>query len=207
MPRAVFRTIALLIFFQSISTTPPQQNLPTWHEQQKTDPFRGTSYVQFTLEGKFLAAPQTTALQNPLLVVRCAPGEDRKGHTKGKFVSGYIATGAVLDSEVDQQNNSTIIVQFRLNGGKIQTVSWRHSANFSAILMSDPGLRLLEGSGYEEFANLLYGHAMYHKEGTSPQVKSVLIDVPEWLGGEIVMQFDFPDSTTVADKCGIIWHK
>lgn len=63
------------------------------------------------------------------------------------------------------------------------------------------------GSGWDTFANLLYAHHLYHKENTNPQVRKVVLGVNEYLGGEIVMQFDFPDSTEVADACGVIWHK
>jgi hypothetical protein len=48
---------------------------------------------------------------------------------------------------------------------------------------------------------------MYHKENTSPQVRNIVLGVPEYLGGEIEMKFDLPDSTEVADACGIILHK
>jgi hypothetical protein len=100
------------------------------------------------------------------------------------------------------------VVQFRLDDGKIQTVSWGRSTDFSAIFLTPPAAaRPFLRSGYEEFANLLYAHAMYHKENTNPQVRKVVLDVPEYLGGEVVMQFDLPDSTGVADACGIIWHK
>jgi hypothetical protein len=53
----------------------------------------------------------------------------------------------------------------------------------------------------------LYRHAMYHKENTTPQVRKVVIAVSEYLGGEVVMQFDMPDATEAAKACGIILHK
>jgi len=35
----------------------------------------------------------------------------------------------------------------------------------------------------------------------------VVIGVSEYLGGEVVMQFDMPDATEVAEGCGIVLHK
>jgi hypothetical protein len=182
------------------------QNVPTWKQEQKTDAFRGTSHMQFTLEGKFLTPPQRTTLSNPVMVVRCIPGNDHNGHTRGKYISGYIATGAVVDTSVDRGGNSSIKVQFRRDDGKIQYASWSRSTDFSAIFLKSV-YAPFGGSGFEEFGNLLYAHFGYHKENTNPQVHKIVFDVPEYLGGEVVMQFDLPDSTAVADACGVIWHK
>jgi hypothetical protein len=44
-------------------------------------------------------------------------------------------------------------------------------------------------------------------EGKDKQTRKVGISVPEYLGADVVMQFDFPDLTTVADSCGLIEHK
>jgi hypothetical protein len=198
----------LFVFLFANAVTMETQNAPQWKQEEKTDAFRGTSYMQFSLEGKFLTPPQRRTLPDPLMVVRCVPGNGNRGHTRGKYISGYIATGTVMDTSVDSGGNSSVVVQFRLDDGKIQTVSWGRSTDFSAIFLTPPAAaRPFLRSGYEEFANLLYGHAMYHKENTSPQVRKVVLDVPEYLGGEIVMRFDLPDATGVADACGIIWHK
>ncbi len=35
----------------------------------------------------------------------------------------------------------------------------------------------------------------------------MVIGVSEYLGGEIVMQFDMPDASEVAEACGVILHK
>lgn len=207
--RATYALLVLMCCFahQSVSQVSSAENSqpPSWKEERKTDSFRGTSFTEFRLVGKFVTAPQHTSTDNPMMVVRCVPGDDHRGHTKGKFVSAYIATGAVIDTAVDDKGNIFVGVQFRLDDGKIQSVSWGRSTDFSAIFLKRQSA--FAGSGYEEFANVLYGHEMYHKENTNSQVRKFVLDVPEYLGGEVVMQFDFPDSTSVADACGIIWHK
>jgi len=157
--------------------------------------------------GKFLTAPSgDSAKLPPVMIVRCIPGKNMHGKTNGKFSSGYIFVGGVLDTTVSESGNSVVKVEYRLDDGKLQPESWGRSTNFSAIFMSHPDCQLC-GSGYDHFANLLYGHHLYHKENTSPQIKKVVLGVPEFLGGEIVMQFDLPDSAEVAEACGIIMHK
>jgi hypothetical protein len=204
------KTLAILVLtfgFLQISgfTQNETKTVPAWTQEQKKDPFRGDSFMLFTLEGRFLTPPQTTTLTNPVMVIRCVPGDDNKGHTKGKYISGYIATGAVVDTNVNDSGNVVIKVQFRLDDGKIQSAQWTRSTDFSSIFLKRQ--YAFAGSGYDDFANLLYGHMTYHKENTNPQVKKILFDVPEYLGGEVVMQFDLPDSIAVAEACGIIWHK
>ena len=181
----------------------------SWQREAKTDPLRGTNFVQFSLIGKFLTQPKNASNGNPTMIVRCAPGIDKKrgqGHTNGKFREGYIFVGGVMDSSMSGNGSSSVSVQFRLDDGKLQSESWGRSTDFSSIFFSHPNCPLC-GGGYDIFANLLYGHAMYHKENTNPQVRKVVIGVSEYLGGEIVMQFDMPDATDVAEACGIILHK
>jgi hypothetical protein len=48
---------------------------------------------------------------------------------------------------------------------------------------------------------------MPHNEGTNPQVQKIILGVSEYLAAQIQMEFDFPDSTAVADACGVIEHK
>lgn len=175
-----------------------------WKRDDKIDTFRGSSYTMYSLEGKFLTPPSHSSLDQPRIVVQCVPGPDHQGHTHGKFISGYVAIGTVVDATAENAA-SRVRIQFRLNDGKIQERPWTPSTDFLAIYMKRPSG--INGSGYEEFANLLYGHEMYHKENTNAQTQKIVIDIPEYLGGEVVMQFDLPDSTGVADACGIIWHK
>lgn len=184
------------------------QTSTAWQRSEKTDPLRGITYAQFTLVGRFLTPPQGAANPNPVMIVRCMPGRDNKsGHayTNGKFSDGYILVGGVIDSAVSG-GDVFVSVKFRLDDGKLQDEQWGRSTNFSAIFFSHPMCPLCEG-GYDIFANLLYGHHVYHKENTTPQVRKVVIGVSEFLGGEVVIQFDMPDASEVGEACGIILHK
>lgn len=178
-----------------------------WKREQASDPLRGTTFSQFTLTGKFLTERSGNSPKfPPAMVVRCIPGKSMRGKTNGKFASGFILVGGVLNSTVSDTGNSLVRVEYRLDDGKLQSDSWGRSTDFPAIFMAHADCELC-GSGYDKFANLLYGHHTYHKENSSPQIKKIVLGVPEFLGGEIVMQFDLPDSTEVADACGIILHK
>jgi hypothetical protein len=177
-----------------------QQTEMGWKREQITDPLRNATVTQFSLIGKFLTAPSNSQ-SPPVMIVRCIPGKSMHGKTNGKFALGYIYVGGVLDTTILGGGIGAVRVSYRLDDGKVQSEAWGRSTNFSAIFMSYPGCALCG------FANLLYGHAMYHKENTSPQVRKVVLGVPEYLGGEIVMQFDLPDSAEVAEACGIIMHK
>ena len=191
--------VSCVLVFAAIAST-------SWQREEKTDPLRGNTFSQFSLAGKFLTPPRNAPNANPTMIVRCVPGKDKRGHTNGKFKEGYIFVGRVTDTSVSENGNSTVAVQFRLDDGKLQSESWGRSTDFSSIFFTHPNCPLC-GSGYPIFANLLYGHAMYHKENSNPQVRKVVIGVSEYLGGEIVMQFDMPDATEVAEACGIVWHK
>ena len=60
----------------------------------------------------------------------------------------------------------------------------------------------------QDLNNLLYGHLMPHKEWTnSPQVRKIILGVSEYLAAQIQIEFDLPESTEVADACGVIEHK
>lgn len=167
-----------------------------WKKEEKTDPLRETRFLQFSLEGKYLRPPSKAAeLTSPLMVIRCAPGRFAFGHARGKFLEGYVVVGGVVDSNM-QGVREGLNVQFRLDDRKLQAGQWSHSTDFSALFFSDM-----------TFNNLLYGHLLPHKENTGPQVYKVVIGASEFLGGEVVMQFDMPDATEVADACGVIWHK
>ena len=173
-----------------------------WKKNERTDPLRDTHFVQFSLDGRYLTPPKSASAEAvPSIVVRCAPKSHNHGHTRGVFMQGYIFVGGIVDSQVSAEGSVGVTVQFRPDDGKLQTEVWNHSTDFSAIFFSSAG------SGWDIFANLLYSHRAYHKEDTNAQVRKVVIGVPEYLGGEIVMQFDMPDASDVAETCGIIWHK
>jgi len=48
---------------------------------------------------------------------------------------------------------------------------------------------------------------MAHKEGTTAPVRKLVVATNEFVGGEIVMQFDMPNPDSVAEACGVVVHK
>lgn len=174
--------LALLLF--------PSLAFAQWQSAQKTDAFRGTQYTEFTLAGRFLTPPQHSSLANPVLILQCLPGRRKLGrwHYDGRFLDGYIRTGATLDAGIGK-----IAVQYRLDGGKVQAENWTPSTNLGAIFFDGVTLN-----------NLLYGHFLTHKDGTTAPVHTVTVAVNEYMAGEVVMEFDLPDPSQPAAACGAL---
>ncbi len=167
-----------------------------WKSIQKTDPLRGNSYTLFMLDGKFLTAPKKPDVSSPVMVLKCEAGSHNFGHVRGKLLAGYIVAGGVVDTVGNLAAVGTVPVEFRLDDGKLQSRNWDHSKDYSAVFFGDL-----------DFGTILYGHMLIHKENTSPQVRKFVIGVSQFLDSDVVIQFDFPESTEVADACGAIWHK
>jgi hypothetical protein len=94
-------------------------------------------------------------------------------------------------------------VEYRIDDRKLQSDLLKVGTSGTALfLRNNP-----ESKGFSFNLNyFLYGSSVLHKEGTNLQVKKIILGVPEYLGGEIMMQFDLPDSAEVADACGVIAH-
>jgi hypothetical protein len=185
-----------------------------WARSEKTDALRGTTSTRFTLEGKFLEAPQQGRTSSPTFVIDCDPNKWRVNrHQHGKLLDAYIVVGAVLDTVVDTHPSIVgervvkgLDVQYRLDDGKVHSALWSYSTNFSGIFLSDP-LGNLGDLKDEVLSGLLYSHKAIYKENASVPARKAVIQVPEYLGGNITMEFDFPDPTEVADSCGLFLYK
>jgi len=178
-------TAAAVVLSQSPGTV--------WNKEERTDALRGTHYLQFVLTGHFLTPPRQ-ADSPPRLVVQCLPGEHSAGYhifRNGLYVASYLIVGPVLDSQL-----TGLTVQYRLDDGKIQTERWGISTDFSSAFFPVATLN-----------NLLYGHAMAHTEGSSAPVRKLVVAANEFVGGEIVIQFDMPEPDSVAEACGVIVHR
>lgn len=170
----------------------------TWTEAEKHDPLHRISFREFSLEGHFLIPPEHGTLSAPLLVLRCQPGLHRRGkiETNGHFIQGWIDTGAVLDSAKD-----VVAVEYRLDDKKLQSDEWAISNDRKGMFLNE----LLCGDCNVNI--LLFGHFLPHKEGSNPQVRRIVMGVREYLGDGIQLEFDLPDSSDVAEACGVIVHK
>jgi hypothetical protein len=125
-----FAVAAILVrlFGTSISVN---RELAPWQRQEMSDPLRGTKFSQFSLDGKFLTPPRDKPNATPTMIVRCISGKGNRGHTNGKFLNGYVYVGGVMNSDVSENGNATVAVQFRLDDGKLQSESWGRSTDFS----------------------------------------------------------------------------
>jgi hypothetical protein len=175
----------ILVFLSSAIASFAQPE--TWQQSEEQDALRGTTHLRFELKERFLTAPKNPTIDRPALIVTCQPGKHLRIYN-GKFLQGFATAGVVLDSGQ---------VQYRIDDGKIQREEWSSSTNSSSAFF--PSAATLN--------NLLYGHILPHKEGTSAPVRKLVIAVDQFLAGEIAMQFDMPDPTSIADACGVIAHK
>ncbi len=110
-------------------------------------------------------------------------------------MGGFITVGAVVDSR-SSSLGTVVDVSYRLDDSKVHKEPWGVSTDFSAISM-----------GETELDTILYAHFMPHKENTTPPVRKLVLAFSEYLGGEVVVQFDMPEPSDAAEACGAIWHK
>jgi hypothetical protein len=87
-------------------------------------------------------------------------------------------------------------VQYRLDDGKIQSQPWNPSTDGTSAFFPEITLN-----------TMLYGHFLPHKEGSGDPVHKVVLAINEAMGSEIVIQFNMPDPSAIAEDCGVITHK
>ncbi len=208
--------VALLAFLTLLVMPVIGLSQEKWTRIEKTDALQGTKSARFSLEGKFLEAPQNSKISSPTFVIDCDPNKWRSNrHRRGKLLDAYIVVGAVLDSKVGS-NESALIgpraasgveVQYRIDDGKVRSEFWFHSTDFSAIFLGEPLGSLGMDFKDEVLGRLLYSHQAMYKENVSVPARKAVIRVSEYLGGNITAEFDFPDPTEVADACGLFIYK
>src|ERR1035438_8198518 len=109
------------------------QNPSKWLKEEKTDALRGTSYLQFSIEGQFSTPPKDAAAKaKPTLILRCTPGSFTRGHVHGKLMSGYIYVGAVIDTRESSLGGTRVDAKFRLDDGKLQR-SEEHTSELQSL--------------------------------------------------------------------------
>lgn len=140
-----------------------------WIQSVKTDALTNISHVRFALRGKFLQAPQRSDLTSPVFVLDCAPHKTTyQGRVHGKILDAVIVTGAVIDSAnnfdmdaafMGHPDPTRVLVRFRRDDEKkVQETEWAHTKDFASLYLSGAGGVSIEVN------NVLYGHALTHKE-------------------------------------------
>lgn len=172
-------------------------------EEGIKDPFTGNEFTEFRLEGKYLASPSTEAEAAPAIVLRCKIGEHGHASAKydGKLEQAFLFVRTVVDAHVSYNSTTKVHIKYRLDDGKPHEEYLYPSTTYKALSLQP------QYCGFCTVADLLYGHQLPHKEGSGPQVKKVLLSIPEYMGGDVVIQFDMPDATEVSSACGITAHK
>jgi hypothetical protein len=181
-----------LLLVIPFSAFPQQPSSPAqiWRQSQKTDAVRGTAYLQFTLAGKFVKWPDKDASNRPTLEVDCKTSED-SGGSKGAFWHAYLLAGTPLTIEYVEPDAITtgimyfqkITVRYRLDHGKERREQWSPGPDKSSVTIPKDALKRMIGA------------------------HTVVITVNESNAAEVSVQFEMPDSTDVAQACGLGHHK
>jgi hypothetical protein len=171
------------------SAQPPQAS-QDWQSSPSTDPRGGVKTTQFTLAGKFIKRPGQGGPDRPTLVVNCNP-EGRSIGTGRKLVSATLQVGMPL--KIDYVEPSELIatmsyfpkvaVHYGLDNGKSDKDQWSAGADKTSATFPKDTL-----------TKILRSH-------------TVVLAMNSDAESEISVQFDLPDSTLVAQTCGINLRK
>jgi len=161
-----------------------------WQEEPMTDARRGSKYTQFTLDGKFIKRPGQNASDRPELVVNCKPGGRMSGGA-GKLMSATLQMSVPLKIDYVEPTQLTtgtsyypkVDVHYGLDDGKSEKEQWSAGSDKTSATFSKEALK-----------KLLHSH-------------TVIIAMEGDAGSELSAQFDLPDSTQVAQSCGIDLRK
>jgi hypothetical protein len=176
------------------------QQAPVWASNPVKDAFRGTEYTQFSLAGKFVTAPLHASSNNPVLMLDCIPGAEGSGKHGGVLAGAFLYPGhSVADDHGSHSKNGRIRTEYRLDDGKVHAEFLDPSTDFKAVSLKAPRC------GNCVLDDWFYGDA--HKDASSSQVRKIVLNLSEFKGGNVVIQFDLPDITQVASACGLKNHK
>jgi hypothetical protein len=190
-PTLLLLLVPLALVSVGFSSIAQQQSTSAhvWRQSQKTDTFRGFTYTQFTLTGKFARSPQDDVSNRPALVVDCIPGKGTHG-SKGKFLAANLLVGAPLKIEYIEPEEihgtsylQKVSVRYRMDDAKEEEEKWTPGSDKTSASVPKSALK-----------KILRAHAF---EVTASDDR----------GAQLVMQFDMPDATPVEDGCNVDEHK
>jgi len=154
-----------------------------WHYIKTDDPLHGKVHDIFVLDGRYLTPPRT-AVQGfiPSIVVTCSDGklENTYVNVGAVIVSAGVPTGNPLSDTSNTMKNIRLI-KARLDGTKVKVLSDPRgvSTDHKAVFLLNTGNQL---------KSILNAH-------------QVIVSVDEYLGSQVVMQFDMPDPSPVVTTC------
>lgn len=178
-----------------------------WTRVEVSDPQGRRQLTEFTLQGKFLKAPNATTEVFPLMILRCQPGRYSSGHLHGKLLAAVLHVGAVLDGAIVRKeirdelflgkpDPDGYYVEFSLDDGESKSDHWDNVLDYQGV-----------GFGSQELNSILWGQIAPHKEEANPPVKKFVITIQQHRVGKILMQFDMPDPAVVSELCGCTYFK
>jgi hypothetical protein len=184
-PSPLLLLVPLALASIGFSTMAPQQpaQAPVWRQSQKPNAAHGTTYTRFTLEGKFVKAPQGDFPNRPALVVDCRPAKESR---KGRFAAASLLIGPTMkiDYVEPQEIHGTsyypkVGVRYRIDDAKEEEAKWTPGPEKTSASIPKDWLK-----------KVLRAH-------------NVQITATDDRGTELVMQFDLPVPTPVEDACNV----
>jgi hypothetical protein len=188
-PRWLLFALPLAI---SIPTFAQQSPAPTakWRQSQKLEASGTPPYIQFTLPGKFVKWPEKDASNRPTLELDCRSDETSPG-PRERLLHAYLLSGTPLSVQYVEPDAITtgisyfqkISVRYRLDNGKEKKEQWSPGADKNSVSIPKDVLK-----------KMLEAH-------------SVVVILNEDKAAEVSTQFEMPDSSELAQACGIGYHR
>jgi hypothetical protein len=187
------RLILLTLLLATPSSAFPQQ-LPStaqkWRQSQKLEVSGSPPYTQFTLPGKFVKWPEKDASNRPTLQLDCRSDETSPG-PRDRLLRAYLLSGTPLSVQYVEPDAITtgisyfqkISVRYRLDNGKEKKEQWSPGADKNSVSIPKDVLK-----------KMLEAH-------------SVVVILNEDQAAEVSTQFEMPDSSELAQACGIGYHR
>jgi hypothetical protein len=162
--------------FAQQSSSPAQTQ--GWHQTQPTN---GPAATRFVLSGKFLKGPTSEVTNRPALAIDCGGKKSRSA-----FVAGTVLVGVPLKIDYVEPTEihgtsyfQKVFGQVRVDDGKIEKRTWTPGKDKTSAVFGKYSLKKILGA------------------------HTVQITVKDEGDTELVMQFDIPDSSSVAQACGV----
>lgn len=183
--------VATRLVVMSQAELPKRAVLGDWEKAEVKDNFTGEAMVQFTLRGTFLTPPRR-ALGRPELQLLCRSSPTAMN--ADSFIGSVTALSALLDAEYGPGGNLHSQVQYRLDDGAPSSETWSTSESLEFVMFQ---VRVL--------------YRLMFKQDRPPEglglvnaTRKLVLQLHEFRGGPIVIQFDLGDISQVAHACGII---
>jgi hypothetical protein len=164
-----------------------------WTQTTQKESMNNRSLQRFKIMGSFLIPPRSPT-EPPTFVVDCEPGEHDPTNAAvgGSFDEARITFGGAIMNQIPDG----VTVSFRRDDQRIKVEQWPASPEGTMVLVPA-----------DSVAEILYGHGSVFRRSKAAQVRRLRIAANEYLASRVVAEFDLPESSSLAEACGLVSHK